>query len=68
MYMRAVRSWVIIGKNLRESDQSNLLSFISQRSKNIYAILRSSSSLWEDADKSSAECLRSQSGLIKRKY
>lgn len=66
--MRAVRSWVIISRNLRETDQSNLLSFISEKSKNIYAILRYSSSLWEDADKSSAEHLRSQCGLIKRKY
>lgn len=40
MYMRAVRSWVIIGKNLREADQSDLLRFISEKSKNIYAILR----------------------------
>lgn len=40
MYMRAVRSWVIIGKNLREADQSDLLRFISEKSKNIYAMLR----------------------------
>lgn len=40
MYMRAVRSWVIIAKNLREADQSNLLRFISEKSENIYAILR----------------------------
>lgn len=39
--MRAARSWVIICKNPRtEADQSGLLRFISEKSKNIYAVLR----------------------------
>lgn len=38
--MGAVTLQVIIYRNLREANQSNLLRFISEKSENSYAILR----------------------------